>query len=244
MTAATPRGGWHPMGMRWSRLAFLHWAVDPEPIRDLLPPGLALDLFAGQAWLGVVPFAMSRVRLRGIPAVPGTSTFLELNVRTYVTSATGEPGVYFFSLDANHRLAVRSARLLYGLPYLDAHMACEPGQDGWTNYSSRRVHHGASPGVFAGRYRAIPGRAAGGLDDAERAAFLTQRYALFTGGLKARGPIRRGGVRHAPWELDAGEVEIHRMDLTSGLGVSLDRPPDAVHIARPVEVHATLPGRV
>jgi len=88
--------------MRWHELCFLHWRVDPERLRARLPPGLALDTFDGEAWIGVVPFRMSGVRPRLTPPLPGVSAFLELNVRTYVV-AGGKPGVWFFSLYAADR---------------------------------------------------------------------------------------------------------------------------------------------
>jgi uncharacterized protein YqjF (DUF2071 family) len=71
--------------MRWSQWLFMHWPVPADSLRPLVPQGLEIDTFDGTAWLGIVPFKMSRVRPRGLPAFPGTSAFPELNVRTYVT---------------------------------------------------------------------------------------------------------------------------------------------------------------
>ena len=82
-----------------------------------------------QTWhdLGVVPFWMSGVRARGLPSVPDLSRFPELNVRTYVTYG-GEPGVYFFSLDAASLPAVCTARALYHLPYFHEHEGGSSGR--------------------------------------------------------------------------------------------------------------------
>ena len=55
-----------------------------------IPSGLTIDLHDGTAWIGIVPFHMSGVTLRGVPALPWVSAFPELNVRTYVT-AGGKP---------------------------------------------------------------------------------------------------------------------------------------------------------
>jgi uncharacterized protein YqjF (DUF2071 family) len=96
--------------MRWHDLLFLHWPVRPELIRPLIPRGLELDTFDGSAWLGVVPFRMTGVRLRCIPQFAGMA-FPEINVRTYV-KAGGKSGVWFFSLDATSRLAVRRSALV------------------------------------------------------------------------------------------------------------------------------------
>ncbi len=86
--------------------------------------GLTLETWEDRAWIGVVPFLMSRVTPRCCPPIPKLSRFLELNVRTYV-SLDGKPGVWFFSLDAANRIAVRVARATFNLPYMDASMSME-----------------------------------------------------------------------------------------------------------------------
>ena len=85
--------------MTWHDLLFMHWPVSSDSLRPLIPAALELDTWEGQAWLGVVPFGMRNIRHRRLPALPWTSRFPELNVRTYVTLG-GRPGVWFFSLDA------------------------------------------------------------------------------------------------------------------------------------------------
>ncbi len=94
------------MRMTWSELLFAHWSLEPSAVARWLPRGLELDVRDGRAWVGVVPFLMSDVAPRCLPAVPKLSRFLELNLRTYVT-VDGKPGVWFFSLDAENPLAVR-----------------------------------------------------------------------------------------------------------------------------------------
>ncbi len=106
------------LAMQWQALLFMHWPLPAAVLRPLIPPGLTLDTFDGWAWLGVVPFTMAGVHARFLPPLPGTTTFPELNVRTYVTTE-GKAGVYFFSLDAANPLAVRAARLGFRLPYDD-----------------------------------------------------------------------------------------------------------------------------
>src|SRR4029078_3618766 len=72
------------MKQRWSRLLFLHWPIPAEEVRPLLPRGLTLDTYAGQGWVGLVPFVVSGARPVYLPPVPGLSRFVEVNVRTYV----------------------------------------------------------------------------------------------------------------------------------------------------------------
>ena len=110
----------------WTNLLFSHWRVPPETLQTLLPDGLMVETFDGDGWLGMVPFAMEKVRPWWFPAVPGISWFLETNLRTYVTLPDGRSGVWFFSLDATKRLAVRVARRFWNLPYFDADLSLPP----------------------------------------------------------------------------------------------------------------------
>ena len=135
-----PRSPW-VMTQRWHDLLFAHWSVPARELRERIPPALELDLFEGRAWVGIVPFRMSGVRLRACPPLPGTSAFLELNVRTYVKHAD-RPGVWFFSLDAESALAVRAARRGFHLPYFDAEMRLAE-EAGAIRYRSERTHSGA-----------------------------------------------------------------------------------------------------
>ena len=137
------------MTQTWHDLLFAHWPVAAGVLREKVPPELALDLHDGQAWIGVVPFRMSNVGARALPPVPTASTFLELNVRTYVR-VRDKPGVYFFSLDAASRLAVAAARTLFQLPYFHADMHLDvTGQE--VRYESRRRARGPSA-RFVARY--------------------------------------------------------------------------------------------
>ena len=79
------------MRQKWHDLLFMHWPVAVQDLRPLIPRELELETFDGTAWVGVVPFHMSGIRLRGLPPIPGLSAFPELNVRTYVRSGT-KPG--------------------------------------------------------------------------------------------------------------------------------------------------------
>jgi len=66
---APPRKPW-VLAMRWHDLLFMHWPVRPDTIRPLISNEVALDTFDGWAWIGIVPFHMSRVRLRFTPPEP------------------------------------------------------------------------------------------------------------------------------------------------------------------------------
>jgi uncharacterized protein YqjF (DUF2071 family) len=110
----------------WREIVFVHWQVDPLLLSSVLPPALEPDLFEGKAYIGLVPFRMTDIRSVWLPAIPGTSSTLETNVRTYVkrrcVAHEPIPAVWFFSLEAQNALAVTLARLQYGLPYFKASM--------------------------------------------------------------------------------------------------------------------------
>lgn len=214
------------MEQSWLNLLFAHWPLPPEALRPLIPKSLPLDTFEGEAWIAVVPFHMSGIRLRGLPLVPGTSRFAELNVRTYVT-LNGKPGVYFFSLDAAHSLAVWMARTFCRLPYHLAEMSVETDGEERVSYYSRRVKEEGFR--FEGTYRPIsePYLAeAGTLEH-----WLTERYCLYT--LDGGGGPLRCDIDHEPWPLQQAEAKVDRNTMTSAQGIRLpDRPPLLHYAAR------------
>jgi uncharacterized protein YqjF (DUF2071 family) len=187
---------------RWEHLLFAHWPMPPATIRRLVPDGLTIDTFDGQAWVSVVPFSMHAIHPRYVPPVPWLSSFLELNVRTYVTH-DGKPGVWFTSLDAANPLGVWLGRNVYHLPYFNATMRLR--DDGNTiQYTSRRTHRGATPGDFVGRYHPTsdPFQAEpGSLDH-----FLVERYCLYA--QDKQDGLYRGDIHHTPWSLQQAKAEI------------------------------------
>ena len=197
------------MFQSWRHLLFLHWTWDPAAIQATLPAGLHVDTFDGRAYLGVVPFWMDAVRPRFCPPVPGLSWFLELNLRTYVHTADGTPGVWFYSLDCNQPVAVRLARSLFSLPYVHARqtgirpsaqnhhrakfksqrMALTAdqlsGKYGWSNHFTYNVAPGSTPAP------ALPGTLE---------YFLAERYVLFSHSART-GRLASGRVWHTPYQL-------------------------------------------
>ncbi len=115
------------MLQQWESLTFLHWSFPASVIRPLLPAalhraGVELDTFDGKAWVGLVPFLLTDLRLPGLPAFPWLGRFPETNVRTYLRGHDGKPAVWFFTLEADRLGAVLAARTGYGLPYRWAQM--------------------------------------------------------------------------------------------------------------------------
>ncbi len=200
------------MRQTWTNLLFAHWPVPAEQLRPRIPPGLLLDLHDGTAWVGVVPFQMSHISLRGIPDMPHLSTFPELNVRTYVTK-DGKPGVYFFSLDAARLAAVWAARIGTGLPYHWARMSCQRTGDRVSVRSRRRGPSGHPAIEVSYRPTGPASCAAPGTLE----SFLTERYCLYT---VWASRLRRLEIEHPPWSLQAAEASWRTNTMLAPLGLS------------------------
>lgn len=192
------------MRQEWNDLAFLHWEIAPAEIRPHLPPGVEVDLFGDTAWIGVVPFDMKGVTLRGCPAPAFISNFPEINVRTYVT-VNGRPGVWFFSLDVPHRLPVFIARKCFHLPYYRAAM-CSRREGEIVHYSHRR-----GPLAFRGHYRPAEPVA---VPEGSFERWATERYCLYSADRKGR--IFCGEVHHQQWPLHRAEIEIEENTMLHG----------------------------
>jgi uncharacterized protein len=212
------------MSQRWSSIVWCHWPVPREAVARRLPAGVRPDLFDGQAWVGLVPFEMRRLRLvlagREIPGVVTAESFSEVNVRTYVIGPRG-PGVWFDSLDASSRLASIVARLAWSLPYVPSRISASAGEGvGLRSWSIRRSD-GSS-----GRVRVRAGGFIGGQRDID--AFLTERYSLYARPWWSRRRALWAPVRHAPWALrTCGDVEVDA-GLVRAAGYPVDDSP--VHV--------------
>jgi uncharacterized protein len=230
----------------WRHLLFVHWRVPRERLAALLPAGLAVDTFEGQAFVGLVPFTIRGVRPPLAPPLPLLSRFHEVNLRTYVRAAAGETGVYFFSLDAASRLAVVGARAAYRLPYHFARMrmTIEPPSGArarsWTRYSSRRLWPEPTPATCDLRYaprEALPSPARPGTLD----HFLVERYRLYA---SAAGRLWQARVSHSPYALQPAILD--HLDETLSAAAGLPPPQGALvlHYSPGVAVRVSAPSRL
>jgi uncharacterized protein YqjF (DUF2071 family) len=234
-----PPGGWPVMRQNWRALLFLHWAFDPAVVRPLIPAELELDLFEGTAYVGLVPFTMTVVRPVGLPAVRGLSDFHETNVRTYVHFQGKDPGVWFFSLDAANRVAVRLARGLFHLPYHHARMFL--GREG----PDPSAGAGPSPILYAGVRRwpgplpasyLIRGVVTGPVQPARAGTlehFLAERYLLYA---RRHDRLYQGRVHHLPYPLQGASVLSLDENLMAAAGLRRPAAPPLAHFAQGVDV--------
>ena len=187
------------MYQNWGKLLFMHWRIDEKSLRPLIPAQLEIDTFDGSAWIGVVPFTMWGIRASFLPAIPGTSAFHELNVRTYV-HYRGVPSVWFLSLDAASKLAVWAARTFYHLPYFSAQMSLHQ-TDNTINYSSVRKDRRGAPAELKATWNV--GETFAPTSPGSLEFFLTERYCL---DCEHRGKIHRARIHHQPWPLRKAEL--------------------------------------
>ena len=206
------------MGQTWLDVLFAHWPVPVARMRALVPSALELDTFDDRAWVSVTPFDVVGAHPRGLPPVLPASRFAELNVRTYV-AVGGEPGIFFFSLDAASALAVAGARALYRLPYFRARMRIERDVGAVDYVSERDDPRGPAAGLHARWHPAGAARppAPGSLD-----AWLVERYRLYA---VASRRVLAADIHHAPWPLQAADAEVHAERMLAPLGLEPEQAP-------------------
>lgn len=216
------------MHQKWRDALFIHWPVDPQVLRGLIPQPLSIDTFDGQAWIGITPFKVESARPKFMPMLAWLSDFHEVNVRTYV-HLNGAPGVWFFSLDANSRMVVSGARALVNLPYRHADIAVT-SRDGRFDWRCRR-DDAEAPGTFEATWTVgakLPAPEPGSL-----AFFLVERYALYTTKGQA---IEQGRVFHSPWLLREATVTKLSASLVKASGLPEPGKEIVVHASPGVEV--------
>lgn len=185
------------MVQTWENLVYLHWAYEPEQVQSLLPEGLLVDTFAGNAYVGLIPFQMRGIGVPHLPAVPYLGTFPEVNVRTYVIR-NGIPGVWFFSLDINRMLPTFVARTTYSLPYCFGKVSHGIQQVGNASVVETLVQRKWPQGVDAStELRVEVGNKIDVPSDFEH--FLSARWGLYSQTLRKK--IRYAPVSHEPWPL-------------------------------------------
>jgi hypothetical protein len=176
---------------------------------------------------------MDAVRPSFLPPLPGISWFLELNLRTYVYANDGTPGVWFFSLDCQQPLAVRIARTVFSLPYVDAQQAGRrPSQENpVARFSSCRA---------GGVATELEYEAAGPAFQAQPGTleyFLIERYAFFS--RTRRGALREGRVWHPPYVVAPARLHRAEIGLLADNGFATPaRPADHALVSAGVAIHA------
>jgi len=211
----------------------MHWPVPAGVLRPFVPRPLEIDEHEGTSWIGLVPFGMHDVALRGTPSLPWLSAFPEMNLRVYVRYQD-RPGVWFISLDAARWPAVWVARRFVHLPYFLATMRITVVGER-IRYASVRTGRGEV--AFEATYWPT----GGAMESKKRSLdhFLTERYALFS--RDSRDRLWTVDIHHRPWLLQSAAAEIHRntVAIAQGLPPTTDRP--LLHYSHRQDVVTWLP---
>jgi uncharacterized protein YqjF (DUF2071 family) len=169
--------------------------------------------------------------LRGLPPIPTTSNFGEVNVRTYVTSR-GRSAVWFFSLDTQKLLPTLVARTAFKLPYCYGTTSVTltgmgEGAILTSNVSRKWPHHSSS---------ALAVRIGESVQPGPLENFLTSRWGLVS---SSRGDrLWYGAVEHELWPLHRAEL-LHLDDnLVTAAG--LPHPQGEPHLLFSPGVHTTI----
>jgi uncharacterized protein len=199
----------------WQNVAFLHWAVDPDLVRPLLPDGVEPDLIGGTTYVGLVPFRIHGTAFLGLPAVPYLGTFPETNVRLYSVDRAGRRGVVFRSLESTRLVPTLVARYGYGVPYTWSRMRISRRDDVVTYLSTRRW---PGPRGVASRISVRVGEPIA--DPSPLDHFLTARWGLHASWL---GRTLYTPTEHPPWSLYRAEP----VELDEGLVAAAGLPAPA-----------------
>jgi uncharacterized protein YqjF (DUF2071 family) len=224
------------MTQRWNDLLFAHWPIAAPMMEALLPEWLEVDAYQGSAWLGAVPFWLDRIKIRGVPVLPGMRNFPDLNFRTYVRDRfTKTPGIYCFSIDSSNLLTVAMARVVYHLPYKLAEMRHEPRSEREFAFYSRR-RFSRPEVIFKARYRGLgPTQKTAEIQPGSFEFFFSERNCVYSTN-RAGQPIR-ANLHHVPWPLEEAEAEIERNDLATAVGIELPNMEPVLHYSRRLAVY-------
>jgi len=217
------------MHQKWGKLLFMHWRIDADLLRPLIPAGLEIDKFDGSAWIAIVPFTMWDIRAFPpyVPTLPGLNAMHELNVRTYV-HLNGTPGVWFFSLDCNNTAAVLGARNFYYLPYYNAEIVLEQ-RNSIISYSLKRTDEPVA--TFEATWNIGVPLPTSKEDSLE--FFLTERFCLFS---EHKGNLYQSRIHHQSWPLQTATLVGHSSKMIEVL--NLPEPSDVplLHYAEAIAV--------
>ena len=252
----------------WRRPLLLSWPIPPAALLPLLPAGLTLDCWQGNAWISLVGLCFDDTRIYGIPAWP--RRYAEVNLRFYVRPTAPDdddapgcddasddnrpaPGVVFLRQIVSHRITALAARRLYGEPFLQRPVRCQTDPSGALTYQWRNANSDAGarwhtfqaqPSADADDPPALP--APGSLDE-----FLTARYWGYNG--KPAGPTRAYQLTRPPWRLQPAAATRIDADLTSeygtcehaaALAAAMSRPPASALLASDCRARIHRPRRL
>jgi uncharacterized protein len=206
---------------RWRDVVFVHWPCEPDRLSGLLPDRLIPDTRDGVAWITLTPFAVRGSRPPVVPPIPGVSSFIESNVRTYVIGPDGRDGLWFFTLETDSLSTTVAARAALGVPYRWAIMKRRRSGNRVTYASRRRIGEPA-PWSCTTVDTSDDLRVA----DASMAAWLTGRWRAW---IRTAGQLLTVAVEHEPWPMSDARLVDHADTLLASLGLPAPVGEPVVH---------------
>ncbi len=186
---------------QWKDTLFLHCPVKPALVKPLLPAGLTLDTLSGIAWVSVVAFTITDLRMRVMSVIPMLPVFNELNLRTYVVR-DNIPGIYFLQIKAGSHLAVLANRMTTKLRYQYADVRKTPAFHYFMSAGKENslLDIDFNPGSF---FHEVPA-----LD-----RWLTERYCCYQ---EDGAHLYRYNIHHPVWPLYDVQTNYHLLRYNFG----------------------------
>jgi uncharacterized protein YqjF (DUF2071 family) len=209
---------------RWTDLLMLNFAVPPEVIARLAPPGTEPDLFDGRAYVSVVGFLFRDAGFFGW-TFPGHRRFEEVNLRYYVRRQVGEQtrrGVVFVREIAKRPTVAAVARWVYNENYVTRRMRSDARAGGELLAAGDTIGYEWRTGWLGrGRWNRMAGRASEPLalsDASSLTEFIAEHYWAYVHGRD--GTTREYRVAHRPWRVAPAEDVVWDCDLAATYGDS------------------------
>ena len=189
-----PTGNWK-FYQEWNDAIFLHYQVDRNELKKLVPPELEVDTFDDKAWISIVAFTMQYARPKYLPSFSPVSNFHEINIRTYVKSQN-KSGVYFLSIEGGKKLSCKIAKAVSELPYRYSEIERSPNKYLSANHRLNDLLD-------------IEFRISDELKlKTELDRWLLERYALFH---KTKKSIIKYEIHHLEWPMN--NIDIRKLDV-------------------------------
>lgn len=211
----------------WNEVLFMHWEIDPEIVKELLPENLELDLYNQKAWVSLVPFTMEKIRPAFLPYFAPISNFHEINLRTYVTK-NGKSGVYFINIGSQKWLSTLLAKKLSGLPYENATINRE-----FDGVNQKYTVLNKTKGYdFSANFSTSPRtKTKNPLE-----IWLTERYCLY---VDQGENLYCYDIHHKVWELEQVEIDPNRFQVNYQVrNLKLVTYPDYINYSHGIKVLA------
>ncbi|RKE98667.1 YqjF family protein [Ichthyenterobacterium magnum] len=202
----------------WNKAIFLHWEVNPELIKPMLPKGVKLDVLNGKTWVSLVAFDMNNIGIRSLPKLPHISDFFEINIRVY-TVCNRKPSVYFLSMEGSKKSSCKVLKAVSKFPYRYSEMKRTN-----FNYDSKNTINNDH---FYTEYRL-----GDQLHKDDTDIWLTERYAVFQDHKKN---LIEYDVHHIEWPLQSISLKNLVVNYPKFNHI-INNNPDRVHYSKGVQV--------